>query len=98
MIKRKRSKEKEKIPCNECICIAVCKSKSFDKFISDCSKVRQFIYDEKNCEKFETDEVERHKKNVKTLCDFLQPNRWELGLETGNGYYLVYYNEYGEKV
>lgn len=38
----------EDVPCHECICVPVCRLKSFNVLLNDCAKIKYFYYTEQH--------------------------------------------------
>lgn len=59
----------EKCPCENCVCIAICKQKVFIDLILDCQLVDEFTADDEN--------RGRARARVRLLHEKLQPARWK---------------------
>jgi len=65
---------KEKIPCEECISLAICRLKSYRKLVFGCSDLLEILYDGGA-----VDATERNKNfstNVKIIHKALNPIMW----------------------
>ncbi len=58
----------EKCPCENCVCIAICKQKVFIDLILDCQLVDEFTADDEN--------RARARARVRLLHEKLQSSRW----------------------
>lgn len=56
-------------PCENCVCIAICKSKLFIDLMLNCELVDKFTADDEN--------RQRARERVRIVHQTLQPSRWE---------------------
>lgn len=75
-----------KCPCEECITLAVCRSRNYhgqNGLLRVCDKLCKYLSIGENST--------RHKKRIKTLCKIMKPVHWELGEEIrdGTGYNIL---------
>jgi len=65
-------------PCENCICIPVCKIKEYGKLLDECNTLMTYFH--RNVEEINPSDklhiIERVRKNVLIVEDILQPIRW----------------------
>ena len=64
-------------PCVECILVAICRHKSYDNLVKQCSILKPYVFEAKG---------EEHKKSCRELVKTIKPTKWILGEERKNGY------------
>lgn len=62
-----------KCPCENCICMPICKNKNFNKLFEDCYLLEEFI---PNYDNMRLREIDKMDELVKTL----NPTGWEYSL------------------
>jgi hypothetical protein len=69
----------EDVPCHECICVPVCRLKSFNKLLNECDKIKGFYY-------IEQDVLKQHKFDNKIIAmqDSLKDPVWKKLLQQIN--------------
>ena len=72
-------------PCIECILVAICRHRPYDKLARGCSILKPYIFRAKGIE---------HKKSCRELVKAINPTKWRLGRERADGYDLEVNNEY----
>jgi hypothetical protein len=90
-----------KIPCKECISLAICRHKHYETLLFSCDLIFSYlsiygderpydVVDDKNGEvKMKVDKKlhEKHEKRVRELVKVLNPSRWKIGdLDPISGY------------
>jgi hypothetical protein len=77
-----------KCPCEECLKVAVCRHKDYDRIIHSCIDLKEYVLGDRK----------DHRKRVKVFCSILNPVNWKLGKEQvgpgqnyiTEGYEIVY--------
>lgn len=73
---------KEKCPCENCICAAVCRYKQYVVLFQDCIMIKQFI-------PFYNFVGQRDHKKVILLENILQPYEWYTKLRSDELYWIL---------
>jgi len=58
----------EKCPCENCVCVAICKTKNFQDLVIDCQLIDNFTEDPT---------PERMRRRVVEVYDSLKPSGWK---------------------
>jgi len=61
-------------PCEECICLAMCKHKLFEDLVEDCTIIQVNLQKDKNYSISKLTDIEV--QFLKKLCETLKPTRW----------------------
>ncbi|MHA1972866.1 MAG: hypothetical protein ACTSW1_07730 [Candidatus Hodarchaeales archaeon] len=83
-------------PCNECLCVPICRWKSFDVTMADCLTIQIYLYESSQILRVKRPDFET--KIVDMVVD-LQPGYWEVVIDNYKGsLQVVYTDEYVEKL
>ena len=64
-----------KCPCEDCICVPVCRHKNYNAMLSQCSVIMDLLYDQDMIA--QEYRQPRFNKNVVKVEKYLRPVRWE---------------------
>ena len=70
-----------KCPCDNCICVPICRHKWFDDLTQECSLIHDCLSDE---------DVDTRKSNTLLCEESLDPTRWYVGSELEHDHDIVY--------
>lgn len=69
------------IPCKECLCIPVCRHKSYHELVSDCTPAADYVNLTEDEIVNDEDIPEQQMRRIQDLENMLKPTKWTL---TGN--------------
>lgn len=69
----------EDVPCHECLCVPVCRLKSFNQLLNDCDKINCFYYTEQQVLK-----QSKFDNKIIAMQDSLKDPVWKKRLEQIN--------------
>ena len=74
-IKRRETTRVLKCPCENCMCIPICRNKQYMNLFKDCSLLREFLpnYEIANFFSF----TEEGRKRIKLIIHILKPTTWK---------------------
>jgi hypothetical protein len=78
-----------KIPCHNCICVAVCRHKAYRPMVEDCSLIREILYrDDGILIKSLTIRSDSFVEVAKEITDYMKPS-WSL-IPSGDSTYVIH--------
>lgn len=73
-------------PCKDCICVPICKNKTYDQLVTDCKLIFNILY------KVEVSPGNRRrlfKRHIDRIRECLTPTLWEATVQPNNGCMII---------